>query len=118
MSEISIRSIINSFNILLAAIFLNIPLSAWAISNLKNIPDNNLPTILKADQVDGSQKNQTISAKGNVEITKGPSKLIADEAIYDKKNKNITLQGDIVVNNLEIGKLKSDKAVIKDDFSK
>ena len=117
MSEISIRSIINSFNILLAAIFLNIPLSAWAISNLKNIPDNNLPTILKADQVDGSQKNQTISAKGNVEITKGPSKLIADEAIYDKKNKNITLQGDIVVNNLEIGKLKSDKAVIKDDFS-
>lgn len=89
----------------------------WAITSVKDFIDKKSPTIIKANQVDGNQKEQILNAKGNVEITKGLTTLNADEIIYDKKNKNIKLYGNIIVKNLEVGEIKSSQVEIRDDFS-
>lgn len=76
-----------------------------------------LPAILKADKVDGDQKEQTITATGNVEVSKGINKLYANQVIYKKKDSLIQAEGNIELNNSDIGKLFANKAKLKDDLS-
>jgi LPS-assembly protein len=90
---------------------------AFAIVSVGNIVKSNLPAILKANIVSGDQINQTIIAKGNVEISKGSSIIFADEVQYNKSSKIISGKGNILVKNLEIGKIYAPNFDIKDDFS-
>jgi len=98
-------------------IFFLIFVKAYAKNSFKNIQNDKSSTIIKANQVDGDQKNMILRATGDVEISKGLSKITADEVAYDKKNKKIEIKGNIVANNLEVGRLNSSEAEVKDDFT-
>ncbi len=87
---------------------------AFAIDSLKK---NNLPVVLKAKQVNGDQVNQELEAKGNVEISKGTSKLFADSVIYRKKSKKFSASGNLKAKDLEVGYLTASSGEISDDLS-
>lgn len=90
--------------------------NSYSIPDYKETESDKLPTVLKADKVDANRQNQTLTAKGNVEISHGSSVLRADEIIYDKNNKKISAKGQIRLENLAIGELYSKNAQISDDF--
>lgn len=75
------------------------------------------PTVLTADKIDGDKNNNTISASGNVEVTKGKDKLISDIITYDKNNKTIQAQGNIEVKSEKFGNIFASEAKIKDDLT-
>ncbi len=93
------------------------PLQAFAIPNFKLQPDASAQTILKANQIDGDQNTNVLTAHGDVEVLRGSSSLKSDELIYDRDNKLLKINGNIKVKNLEIGNLKTKKLEIKEDFS-
>lgn len=76
------------------------------------------PTILKADEVDGNRITNVVTATGNVELTRGNSIIYSDQMSYDKNSGYVTANGNIRAKNIEVGKLRSSNAVVKDDFSK
>ena len=76
-----------------------------------------MPTVLKADFVDGDGLNKVITAHGNVEVKKDTSVVYADKIIYDKKNQTIKAFGNVKIKNIEVGNMLVKKALIKDDFS-
>ncbi len=76
-----------------------------------------LPSVLKADEVEGDQINNLITANGNVEVRRDNSVVYADKVIYDKNSRWIEAIGSIKIKNIEIGNVVATKAKIKDDFS-
>ncbi|GDX35511.1 LPS-assembly protein LptD [Alphaproteobacteria bacterium] len=103
--------------VVFALIHLFLSENALAIPSIKT-NDNNLPTVLKAKMVEGDNEKKLLIASGDVEITKGNTKLYADQITYDKNNKLINAIGNLKVNNLEIGNVYGSRAEFKDDFSK
>lgn len=76
-----------------------------------------LPSVLKADQVDGDQLNNTLTATGNVEVSKGDSVVYSDQVFYEKNKGVVHAVGNVRIKNIEIGNVKAENADIKDDFS-
>lgn len=106
-----------------AAIFLLLFLAAtksFALPSFKSADKNKqeLPAVLKADEVDGDRVTNTLIASGNVEVSKGNSILYSDKATYNKDNKTIRAIGHVRVKNIEVGFLNAKEAEMKDDFSK
>ena len=98
-------------------LFLGFSSKSFALISKVKISNQNLPAILKADNVSGDQINAEIKASGNVEITKDFAVLYANSATYNKNSKYIFAQGDVRIKNLEIGNILSPSIAIKDDFS-
>ncbi len=71
-------------------------------------------TILKADNISGNKTNTKLTATGNVEAIRPPYSLKAKEAIYE--NKTISAFGEVVINNLEVGKVFAKQAEVADNF--
>lgn len=101
----------------IAFVCLSLSTNAFAIPSFKT-SDNNFPTVLKARIVEGDNEKKLLVASGNVEISKGNTKLYADQITYDKNNKLINALGNLKINNLEIGDVYATRAEFKDDFSK
>ncbi len=94
---------------------------SFAIDNsfkIKKSKKNNLPLILKADEIEGDQILKTVNAKGNVEAIKDTTVIYADQINYNKINKKIIANGNIKIKNLEIGNLIANRIELDDDFKK
>ncbi len=90
---------------------------SFALPDFKKSRENSIPAVLKADFVDGDQKTNTITANGNVEIAKGTSVVYANQVIYEKNNGKIRAVGNVIVKDIEVGKVLATKAELKEDFS-
>jgi LPS-assembly protein len=90
--------------------------NSLALPNFKKNQKETLPAILKADEVDGDQETNIINAKGNVEVSKGPSVIYADKMIYEKNGGIIRAIGNVKIKDFEIGNVRATKAEVKDDF--
>ncbi len=91
---------------------------AFAIQLSKRSQKSPLPTILKADQIEGDKVANVLIASGNVEISKGTSIIYADQVIYDKSGGVLRAIGSVKIKDLEVGNVLATKAEVKDDFSK
>lgn len=91
--------------------------NSWALPSLKKTQRESPPAVLKADQVDGDRVENTLTATGNVEVTKGTSTVYADKVIYEKNGGIIRAIGDVKIKDIEVGNVLATKAEIKDDFS-
>ncbi len=76
-----------------------------------------LPSVLKADDVEGDQITNLMKATGNVELRRDNSTVYADQMIYDKNSGWVRAIGNIKIKNIEIGNVVATDAKIKDDFS-
>jgi len=93
-------------------------LDSFAIGNSDgNSKKASLPPILKADRVFGDQKNNTIDAIGNVELTKDDNIILSDKMTYDRGNNIIKAYGNVRVINYQNGNVVSEYADIKDDLT-
>jgi len=99
------------FLLLLFEFFTSYCFSLYAAQN------SELPTIIEAKKVTANRSKEIIKAIGNVEIVKGENKLFADQVNYNKKKKEINATGNIKLNNYKFGMIKSDSAVINDEFN-
>ncbi len=97
-----------------AVFFVN---SSWAFPAIKKGKESALPTILKADQIDGDRIENVLTATGNVEVSKGTSIVFADKIIYDKKGGMVRAFGHVLIKDLEVGNIRSSHGEIKDDFT-
>lgn len=103
------------------AIFLSsVFLSCKAYAGFAKPSSNNqqsLPSVLKADDVEGDQINGLMNATGNVELRRDNSVVFADKMTYDKNSGWVRAIGNIKIKNIEIGNVVASDARIKDDFS-
>ena len=76
-----------------------------------------LPSVLKADDVEGDQITNIMKATGNVELRRDNSVVYADQMVYDKNTGYIRAIGNIKIKNVEIGNVVASDAKMKDDFS-
>lgn len=90
---------------------------SWAIPNFKKDQKNTLPAILKADEVFGDQISKSLTANGNVELSKGTSTVYADSMVYNKAGGVVRAIGNVKIKDIEIGNVRASSAEIKDDFS-
>jgi LPS-assembly protein len=90
---------------------------SFALPNFKKTKENSIPAVLKADFVDGDNQSNTLTATGNVEVTKGTSVVYADQVIYEKNNGKIRAIGDVRIKDIEVGKVFATRAELKEDFS-
>jgi LPS-assembly protein len=91
--------------------------NSWAIPSIKKNKDNSTQAVLKADEIDGDQKTKTLTAIGNVEVTKGTSAIYADKVTYNKNGGMIRAFGHVKIKDLEVGNIRASNLEIKDDFS-
>ncbi len=103
--------------ILLTLFFLFFSITnSFALIN-PTLTNTDLPAVIKAKKIEGDKFSGNIIATGNVEISKNNSTIFADKVLYNKDSKNISGSGNILIKNLEVGKLLSPNFIIKDDFS-
>lgn len=102
-------------SLLLAAFF--IAENSFAIPVFQKGHKETLPAILKADEVDGDQATNTITASGNVEVSKGTSVIYSDKAVYEKNGGIIRAIGNVKIKDFEVGNIRATQAEVKDDFS-
>ena len=76
-----------------------------------------LPPVLKADRVFSDQKNNTIDAIGNVELTKDDNIILSDKMTYDRGNNIIKAYGNVRVINYQNGNVIAEYADVKDDLT-
>ena len=100
---------------LLAAFF--VAKNSFALPAFKRSHRESPPAILKADEVDGDQVTHTITASGNVEVSKGTSTVYSDKVIYEKDGGIVHAIGAVKIKDIEVGNVLATKADIKDDFS-
>lgn len=93
-------------------IFFCLPASA---SN-KKPPKTSLPTVLKADKIDGDRVDNVLNATGNVELSKNGTTLFTDKLSYDKDSEDIQALGNIRIKNYDLGNVLASKAEVKSDF--
>ncbi len=74
--------------------------------------------VLKANNVDGDQATNIMTATGNAEVSKGGSVIYADKMIYDKDNGLIRAIGNVYVKNIEVGNLLALRLEMDDDFAR
>lgn len=91
--------------------------SSWAFPAVKKGKESALPTVLKADQIDGDRIENVLTATGHVEVSKGSSIVFADQIIYDKKGGMVRAFGHVLIKDLEVGNVRSSHGEIKDDFT-
>lgn len=91
--------------------------NSYAFPAPKSGAESSLPSVLKADNVEGDKIHNSLTATGNVEVTRGDSIVYADQIIYDKNEAVFRAVGNVRIKNIEIGNIKSSKADIKEDFS-
>lgn len=91
--------------------------NVWAIPPIKKNKDNSPHAVLKADEIDGDQETKTLTATGNVEVTKGASAVYADKVTYNKNGGMIRAFGHVKIKDLEVGNVRANNLEIKDDFS-
>ena len=103
--------------LLLNFIILLAPFNSFAVPAFKPSKSTNIPTVLRADFVNGDSIKKVINAKGHVVVRKDTSTIYADEVIYDKNNQMINAFGHVKVKNIEIGDMLTKRAMVKDDFS-
>ncbi|OFW95455.1 MAG: hypothetical protein A2887_00890 [Alphaproteobacteria bacterium RIFCSPLOWO2_01_FULL_40_26] len=101
----------------LFVILIFISSNSFALPSFKNVKQSDMPAVLKADEIDGDRLTNTLTAKGNVEVSKGESIIYADEMIYNKDGKIIRAIGNVKIKNLEIGNMRATEGEVKDDFS-
>ncbi|MBU6339673.1 MAG: LPS assembly protein LptD, partial [Rickettsiales bacterium] len=89
----------------------------YAFTKPQSSKDSSLPSILKADTVEGDKINNVLLANGNVEVTRGDSVVYADQIFYYKNDATFKAIGNVKIKNIEIGNVKATKAEIKEDFS-
>lgn len=107
----------NSFSFALFLSLLFFATNSQAVVNKPSKKDDNLPSILKADAVNGNQETNVITADGNVELSKGSSIIYSDQMVYDKNNAKLRAIGNVKVKNIEVGNLVAKEIEMKDDFS-
>jgi LPS-assembly protein len=76
-----------------------------------------LPSILKADKVDGDKISNTLNAFGNVELSNGSNLLLSNELSYNKDLERIYAKGNVKIKNYDLGNLSAASADMKSDFS-
>lgn len=91
--------------------------NSWAIPPIKKNKDTSTHAVLKADEIDGDQQTKTLTAIGNVEVTKGTSTVYADKVTYNKNGGMIRAFGHVKIKDLEVGNIRASNLEIKDDFS-
>jgi len=99
-----------------ASLICFLPDFAFALPSAK-MKDKGVPSVLKADEVDGDREKNILTATGNVEVTKGSSVFYADKVTYEKDGGVIKAFGNIKAKNIEVGNLIASSAEVKDDFS-
>ena len=93
--------------------------NSYATPSFKKSNDQkDLPTVLKADEVDGDKIANILTATGDAEVSKGSSIIYADKMVYDKNGGVVRAIGNVRIKNIEIGNVKSSRGEMKDDFSK
>src|SRR5262249_37599880 len=82
----------------------------------KPLTSNKEPVLLTSDAVDYDQKNNIVTATGNVEIAQSDTIVIADRAIYDINNDKIMAKGHVSVLNPTGDVYFADEMELKDDM--
>lgn len=92
--------------------------NSWAIPSFKQSGgQDNLPAILKADEVYGDQISHSLTASGNAELSKGNSVVYADKMTYEKDGGIVRAIGNVRIKNIEVGNVRASSVEMKDDFS-
>ena len=73
-------------------------------------------TIINADTLTSNKKKSSISAKGNVQLTRDKYKVFADEVVYDNANNKIYLKSKTKLTDTENNNIFADEGVISDDM--
>jgi LPS-assembly protein len=74
-------------------------------------------TILKADSIEGDRDTNIVTAIGNVEAKNGITTATSNKMSYDRNAGIIKASGDVKVVDKEFGKIYTQEAQIKDDFT-
>lgn len=83
----------------LGAVILGLPMAAWADQlgttkvTMQKTKSNNF--VLFADEVDRNDANNTVTARGNVQIVNEPYILLADEVTYSQTQDLMTARGHV-----------------------
>ncbi len=87
-------------------------------SLLQKLPqvDDKSPLHLQADEVTYDNKNNRVSAAGNVEIYYNDYTLLADKVIYDQRKNTLSAEGNVRIKEPSGSVVSSDKITLTDDF--
>ena len=73
-------------------------------------------TVINADNLISNKQKSSISAKGNVQLTRDRYKVFADEVTYDNANKKIYLKSKTKLIDTDNNNIFADEGVISDDM--
>ncbi len=110
------KSRLSFIAIFLSSVFASVSSYAGFVKPSSNNQES-LPSVLKADDVEGDQIKGLMSATGHVELRRDNSVVFADQMTYDKNSGWVRAIGNIKIKNIEIGNVVASDAKIKDDFS-
>ena len=74
------------------------------------------PMLLQADEMIYNNQNNTVTAKGNVEIYYGTYTLLAEKVIYDQAAQTLTAEGNVRIKEPDGAVINADRITLTDDF--
>lgn len=74
------------------------------------------PMLLQADEMIYNNQNNTVTAKGNVEIYYGTYTLLAEKVIYDQSAQTLTAEGNVRIKEPDGALINADRITLTDDF--
>lgn len=82
----------------------------------KSATDTNRPMLLQADEMIYDNQNNTVTARGNVEIYYGSYTLLAEKVVYDQGAKTLAAEGDVRIKEPNGALINADRITLTDDF--
>jgi LPS-assembly protein len=79
-------------------------------------PEQNTPMLLQADDLIYDNANNTVTARGNVEIYYGNYTLTANQVIYDRGAGTLNAEGDVRIKEPTGAVIAADRITLTDDF--
>lgn len=77
---------------------------------------NGLPMLLQADEMIYDNQNNTVIARGNVEIYYNNYTLLADQVTYDQSANTLAAEGNVRIKDPDGSIIKADRITLTDDF--
>ncbi|MBR2141466.1 MAG: LPS-assembly protein LptD [Rickettsiales bacterium] len=74
------------------------------------------PTVINADTINSNKNKSSLSAKGNVQLTRDIYKVVADEVVYNSLENKIYLKSKTKLTDINNNNIFADEAVVSDDL--
>ncbi|MGI9382901.1 MAG: LPS-assembly protein LptD [Methyloligellaceae bacterium] len=90
--------------------------SGFTLGGGKGQSNPDQPMLLQADEMIYNNQNNTVTAKGNVEIYHGTYTLLAEKVIYDQGAQTLTAEGNVRIKEPDGAIINADRITLTDDF--